>query len=719
MAKEMTKMLSGLILFLTWAAFTFVYSQFSCFPKIIISAISFASSQVFLFFFYLILIPLGQAPMARYFLITYIISIIFISMIKSSFRKSFFNVISDFIFPKLPALSPGGLSSSSKNYIERVSALRVLITAVALVVLLIYSILIETPKTWDAHTYNLSRIALMIFKSSIFIPASPSLPQAIFPLGHDLLYYPDIVFGNLKGLALVSALEFAVILGLLFNICDLIRKQDNQNNAMSLLMLEISKLLGACLLISSDQQILQATSTKNDLVIVMIFTISCLLALTFLKKSENFPFPNFLSCSLFMAIYGFTWKTYGIVTIFPFLVTVLFLIPNITSLNPIRNISTKIGHFRTKLKSSYSKPLYRHNSINTRYFIDILSLGLVTFVFIFNGFIQKYYSHLPEYQTSISSFINNFPNPISYIYAGTINFSRFILNFVLYPYSTVLKLQANAPNDYFIGISPIVKLLSKNNFAIAKGYQYGLLRYKSEDGSLTSPLLHMAIILVLITLVYCLCNFGTQKYLKNLKSTISLKSISVIPMSSLLATLVICTIFSYHNWFAKYLGLFYVPMIPILSWIIVFNFLEIQNFYKNIQSSEQIIKSKALLNTCKVICLSSLIFFTLSLSLITRFLSLSPILNGNHSPARLYEEYLYSTGLVSAASRSELLKSLTAHPEEKLFLCYGEETPTLVPFMELLSHNANPQNVVLLAVNSNKCKLAKQQGNSKRVIFLP
>ena len=154
-------------------------------------------------------------------------------------------------------------------------------------------------------------------------------------------------------------------------------------------------------------------------------------ALTFLKKSENFPFPNFLSCSLFMAIYGFTWKTYGIVTIFPFLVTVLFLIPNITSLNPIRNISTKIGHFRTKLKSSYSKPLYRHNSINTRYFIDILSLGLVTFVFIFNGFIQKYYSHLPEYQTSISSFINNFPNPITYIYAGAINFSRFILNFVL------------------------------------------------------------------------------------------------------------------------------------------------------------------------------------------------------------------------------------------------------------------------------------------------
>jgi len=712
-------MLSGGILFLTWAAFTFVYVQFSCFPKKIIPAISFASSQVFLFFFYLALIPLGQAPTARYFLITYIVLIASVLVIRSSIRKIFFNTISDFIFPKVPALFPGELNLSLKNYVKRFSSLRILITSIALVSLLIVSISIETPQTWDAHTYNLSRIALMIFKSSIFLPASPSLPQAIFPLGHDLLYYPDIAFGNLKGLALVSTLEFAVILGLLFNICDLIRKQDNQDDAKPTLMLEISKLLAACLFISSDQQTLQAASTKNDLVILMIFTMSCLLALTFLKKSEKFRFPNFLSCSIFMAIYGFTWKTYGIVTIFPFLATVLLLIPSITNLNLIRDSSKNIDHFWNKLKSSYYKPVGMQNLINARYFIDTLSLGLAIFVVFFNGFIQKYYSQLPEYQTSVSKYINNYSSPHLYIYAGIMNFSRFILNFALYPYSTILKIQANASNDYLIGLSPIVKLLSKNNFAVANGYKYGLLRYKHEDVSLTSPLVHIAIILAIVSLAYCLCNSGNHKYLKSIKSSISLKRISVIFISSLMSTLFICTIFSYHNWFAKYLGFFYVPMIPVLSWIIAFNFYEIQYFKNNFQSFEQIIKLKSLLNICKLVCLSSLILFALSLSLNTRFLSLSFIQPGRHPPANLYEEYLYSTGFVSAASRSELLKSLTAHPEEKLILCYGEETPTLVPFMELLSHNADPRNVDLLATNSNKCKLVRQLRKSERVIILP
>jgi len=712
-------MLSGGILFLTWAAFTFVYVQFSYFPKKIIPAISFASSQVFLFFFYLALIPLGQAPTARYFLIAYIVLMAFMLVTRSSIRKEFFNAISDFIFPKIPALFSVGLNLLLRNYVQKVSSFRMQITSIALVSLLIFSISIETPKTWDAHTYNLSRIALMIFKSSIFLPASPSLPQAIFPLGHDLLYYPDIAFGNLKGLALVSTLEFAVILGLLFTICDLIRKQDNQDDAKSILILEISKLLTACLFISSDQQILQATSTKNDLVIVMIFTMSCLLALTFLKKSEKLRFSSFLSCSIFMAIYGFVWKTYGVAIIFPFLVTVLFMIPSIINLNLIRDSSKNISHFWTKIKSNYAKPMGRQNFINTRYFIDALSLGLATFVFFFNEFIQKYYSQLPEYQTSVSRFVNNYSSPHLYIYAGIMNFTRFILNFALYPYSSILKIQAKTSNDFLIGLSPIVRLLSIDNFAVANGYKYGLLRYKHEDVSLTSPLVHIAIILVLISLAYCLCNPGKHKYLKSLKSTISLKRISVILISTLLSTLFICTIFSYHNWFAKYLGLFYVPMVPVLSWIIAFNFYETLYFKNNFQSFEQIIKFKSLLNICKLVCLSSLILFALTLSLNTRFLSLSFIQPGRHPPANFYEEYLYSTGFVSAASRSELLKSLSAHPEEKLILCYGEETPTLVPFMELLSHNTDPQNVILLATNSNKCKLAKQLGKSERVIILP
>jgi hypothetical protein len=111
----------------------------------------------------------------------------------------------------------------------------------------------------------------MLIRRSPFITHSPSLPQAIFPLGHDLLFYPDILLGNLRGLGIVNSLEFIVLIGALINICDLVSSQANHAQQKVACMLETAKLITICLIISSDQQIFQAISSKNDLVYHSLF----------------------------------------------------------------------------------------------------------------------------------------------------------------------------------------------------------------------------------------------------------------------------------------------------------------------------------------------------------------------------------------------------------------------------------------------------------------
>jgi hypothetical protein len=56
----------------------------------------------------------------------------------------------------------------------------------------------------------------MIIEHSVFPESTGSLWQLLHPIGHDLLYLLDIAVLSLRGMGLVSCLEFLVILGCLY-----------------------------------------------------------------------------------------------------------------------------------------------------------------------------------------------------------------------------------------------------------------------------------------------------------------------------------------------------------------------------------------------------------------------------------------------------------------------------------------------------------------------
>lgn len=681
-------MFSGLLLLITWFVAASVLSRVSTLPKPIIPVIAFAGSQSFLFLFYLFLIPLGSTNHAKLLLAVYALTGIAFFALRPIRLGNAVQTIRHFLqLQQSTPLSIMGEGALLRRYFLQTTKAKTLVTASAISLVLLCSILISSPTSWDSYTYNLARIAHMLIRRSPFISHSPSLPQAIFPLGHDLLYYPDILLGNLRGLGIVNSLEFIVLIGALINICDLVSSQRNDPQPKVACMLETAKLITICLIISSDQQIFQAISSKNDLVITVYFAMSCLTALAFLRHTGRFRLSSLLCSALLLTVYAATCKSYGLICMAPFVILGVL----------------KLRSFKTGV------PL--HNSIglarNTTFVLYLLSAVLIIFSFVHYSFSITAYSNLPEYQSSVVSLINRYGDPFSYAKAAVLNSLRFLLSFAVYPYSTWLKPHATAHDDYWLDLSPIVQLLTSNHFAIADGYAFTLSRFRGEEFSLTSPLVQLTALLAITTLASC---FFFQKkathskinYYSSLRSVLDLQGVGLILISSVASSLLFFSVLAYHNWYVKYMGFSYVCLIPILSWLLVFNTAEIISHFAI--PLDNVFNSPHLLILRTFLIVLSLTFLVGSLSLNSRFFSWNflPEASANNT-YQFYGEYLNSTGLRTPEARQTFLSQFSGRHTERINLCFGEETLSLAPLLELAKQNPDSKTIGLFPLGPKGC----------------
>lgn len=699
-------MISALILILTWIAITSLMARRSTLPRDIVPILSFICSQACLVVFSYLLIHFGSNPIPKYIIILYLVLAAF-NLTRGKMGLLGVKEIANLFSSDQMKCGINLSSSSAKRSLRSIIHLRILVTIVSLSLILLFAALIASPSSWDSYTYNLSRVVLMIIRGSPLLEDSASIPQATFPIGHDLLYYPDLLFGNLRGLGLINSLEFVVLTGTLLKVCDLIPAKVAAEKPLRVFQLEFAKLLTVCLLFSSDQQILQSLSVKNDFVITLFFSISVLLALVYLREtaSRSFRLPIFLASSLLVAVISYTSKSYGGVSFIPTSIALLLNYRHFLS-----------GRIDKKIQFSSLK------STDSQIFLllSCLTISLVLVVVRFNHFIDSEYASTHQYEISVQRFINRFPILSDYIYAGFINFARFFLNFFAYPYSTLLKTNPSSPDDYFLGLSPVIKFLSQNNFGVAQGYVYSLSRYRNEDVSLSGPLTHILFLLAAITFVYCGTALRWTTYFSRLYRWFNTKSVILILFSSFSAGFIIFSILAYHNWTLKYVGFIYVCWLPLLSFLLSINVFELSGVNDEVTDFPHYVAESLRVGSFALV-ISSLTML-LSLALInSRLFSLS-LSNEPYNVYKIYDEYLSGKGYKTQNSRIDFLNQFNAESGKIDYtLCYHEEVPTLAPFLELMKSGVR-SDFLALSSNINVCKPSDKSStikSSRRNIILP
>ena len=199
---------------------------------------------------------------------------------------------------------------------QRESDLTKFLIATGFTFLFVFTLLTSAPLNWDSNAYNVARISTFLSNTtSILGPSTASARQAIYAIGHDILLYPDISFGILRGLPMVSLLEFFVLLGTLLGITNTFR---NTALAKKSNALKTTGLITTILLFNSHQQVMQAVITKNDLAITLLFTISIATGLVYLfKKQKPFSDGIIMSALFLMICTAINMKSYGIILIIP------------------------------------------------------------------------------------------------------------------------------------------------------------------------------------------------------------------------------------------------------------------------------------------------------------------------------------------------------------------------------------------------------------------
>ena len=191
-----------------------------------------------------------------------------------------------------------------------------LLALTGITILLVFTILTSAPLNWDSNAYNIARISTFLSNSSsILSPSTASARQAIYAVGHDILHYPDISFGILRGLPMVSLLEFFVLLGTLVEITNTFGKIVLAEKSKAS---RVTGLITTVLLFNSHQQVMQALITKNDLVITLLFTTSIATGLGYLyNNEEEFSEKLAMSALFLMLCTGINIKSYGVILIIP------------------------------------------------------------------------------------------------------------------------------------------------------------------------------------------------------------------------------------------------------------------------------------------------------------------------------------------------------------------------------------------------------------------
>ena len=140
----------------------------------------------------------------------------------------------------------------------------------------------------DAQTYNLSRVASVILSKDIFIKQTSVPTQAFHAFAHDYLYVPDIAFGNIVGLGLLSIIELSFMLIIVDQL--LLEVSGWSLNDRTAKVTQI-RCIARLLYLSMPPLFYQANNVKNDLVMAplcfSLFIIGYHLILMFQHRNRS------------------------------------------------------------------------------------------------------------------------------------------------------------------------------------------------------------------------------------------------------------------------------------------------------------------------------------------------------------------------------------------------------------------------------------------------
>jgi len=550
---------------------------------------------------------------------------------------------------------------SKDNFLLKI---RNIYTLCIISIFMIYGFLSASPVNWDSNTYNLSRTIIYVSQSSLFPSDTGSVRQLIMEIGHDILYWPDLVFFNTRGLGLLCSLEFIIliiacqaVLGIIFQKEDHLVSLRNQINLPR--AFTIATILNITLLAASPQQVMQALITKNDLIIVTCLMLACALCINFcmymkfssnksLKLDKNF-FESIL-IQLAIAFIAMSQKGYGGIVLIPLLISILY-------------ISSLLPSHRYRLSLEWP--------------LNASIVSIITFIFGFSSLMinkwvlsqlmEKHWNtftigketQLKTWTTIDLSFANK-------LISMALNISRVAYQLVTYPFSSLGSKFQSIPIPNIFG----------DNFGTGGGSSYDLIREASHDSSYPS-LLNLVLISVIIffTILYFLITNLRRKNTAPLADLFAIPAITLYG-SSTIATIAIFFNLTYQPWIARFLGSTYIPlyvMISALGGIFL------------AKASDTIDNQHLSLTTISLVVLLTISFscFLSAVNTADPNLMLTKLARNytNTSKSSSYEWWLRSHKGYSDARIKQHLKDLKHEKYSERTICYVEESWSFIPIL--------------------------------------
>ena len=437
----------------------------------------------------------------------------------------------------------------------------------------IYGLLSASPINWDSNTYNLSRTMLFITQSSLLPEEGGSIRQLIMEIGHDILYWPDLIFFNTRGLGLLCSFEFI----LLIISCQAIIKSIFVNNedtklhnqSLSAKAYAYSITLNVLMLAASPQQVMQALITKNDLIIVVCLMFACSLGVEFIKsilpkdgkpkivKSDQ---VNSLLIQLSLAFIAIAQKGYGEIVLVPLLISTVYACIYMAKRQLLFNL-------KSSLKLS-------------KISIAISLISLSTF-FLSEQIIIHFKDKYPVMtENLIRTWSIKHYGFQDKLIAFALNIGRTIFQIILYPFSSL----KDGNNENILQTIRIPEIF-RSSFGTGGDTSFDVIRHTTHDSAYPSFLNLLLIgFAILITFLYSINALRGKIKMNSLQDSLITPSVLLLG-SSIISTVLIFMNIAYQPWLSRFLGVAYMPIYvfssavngAIIALMLTFNWNKINN----------------------------------------------------------------------------------------------------------------------------------------------
>lgn len=548
---------------------------------------------------------------------------------------------------------------------------------------LISSALNAAPGNYDSNTYNLARIPAMIADGSPFLLQISSGRQAVLPLAHDILYLPDIIFGNLRGYGLISSFEFICLAGVTIqSILVMAKALTLAKGRVGKDMVHVSLITGLLLLATSDIQTMQSISTKNDLVITLLFMSGFCISLLFFVNEISVGW--LLSIGFIITSLGISSKGYGVICTVPVIGAVLLKKTEWSSLRfPLKKPLLSMSGGELLIRSIRD---IKQICGRTEVHLAMISTLLLVMHFAIDSFSRNYHSStlgMINEWTYKSIPMHLFGN------VAILNIGRNLASLILYPIMIVPfagNIIKGLIDRSYVGV------IFKGDFGTGGGTSYEWPSYGGDVSHSTIPFLTLIIAsLATFLFAYKASNF----FLPFHRRRVALRSLLLYTLfNCIFSFVIISSAILYQPWIGRFLGVSYICLIPINA-ILIGCFVSQINF----QRVPKLFRNAVIVVT--LACILSKFYSHLMIASVEA--DIRYFLSSSMSSTKLeHRRHVHHvTGVAkSDLNHDDLLYLLRYLPFNKRVVCAQEDTWTFMPlFLSIHNNSFNGNNLSMLSAN--------------------